>query len=212
MKLSNAARSISEISPQSSVFVPLTIPSTTLPPYVNLNMQSEWHVSALLATAVESISLPSRLKLQNSNRETFSILANSLNVNGNQTIAKLQMSVKQKETTNGIQNGEAALLSESTDSRIFSQDDVHANEESETKTLDMDFFPTGGEEQSRGPRRSKKVHIFGQTELSRTSEDADPINPTGAYDGYERARRRAAGLPIIQQSVYPERTSLTRFY
>lgn len=201
MKLSNASRSISEISPQASVFVPLTIPSATLPPYVNLNLQSEWHVSALLATAVESMSLPSRLKLQNSNRETLSLLANSLNVNGNQTIAKLQMSVEQKEAANGVQKGEA-LLSESTDSRIFSQDDAHANGETETKTLDMEFFPTGGEEQPRGPRRAKKVHIFGQTELSRTSEDTDPINPTGAYDGYERARRRAAGLPILQQSVH----------
>ncbi|CAG8955192.1 hypothetical protein HYFRA_00007208 [Hymenoscyphus fraxineus] len=196
-KLSNAARSISDISPQSSVFVPLTVPSGILPPYMKLNLQSEWHISALLATAVESVSLPSRLKLQNSSRETLSLLENSLNINGNQTIAKLQMSVDQKDAANGVQNGDAPLLSESTDSRIFSQAD--ASTDSETKNLDMEFFPTGGEEQVRGPRRSKKVHVFGQTELSRTSEDVDPSNPTGAYDGYERARRRAAGLPIIQK-------------
>ena len=203
MKLSNTSRSISEISAQASVLVPLTLPSKALPLYMAFSPQSEWHVSALLASAVESITLPSRLKLSHSSRETLTLLANSLNVNGNQTIAKIQMSIGEKTAINGshAENG----VTGKNDSRMSNdnnlKDDSYVNGDDEANPLDMDFFPTETGEQIRGPRRAKKVHVFGRNEIFRTTGDPKLPSSTGADGGYERARRRAAGLTIIQRLV-----------
>jgi hypothetical protein len=66
------------------------------------------------------------------------------------------------------------------------------------KILDMDFFPTETGEQDRSRASTRKVHVFGQSESRRGIAPAD-----GEADekdqGFERARRRAAGLPIIHK-------------
>ncbi|KAI5299604.1 mtDNA inheritance, partitioning of the mitochondrial organelle [Ascosphaera atra] len=58
----NCARSINEISPQVNAYIPLTTLPRNLPPWINLHPGSDWYASALLATAVESVTLPTRLK------------------------------------------------------------------------------------------------------------------------------------------------------
>jgi hypothetical protein len=65
---------------------------------------------------MESISLPSRLKLSHRTRETYSVLSNSININGNQTIANLQMSIDQNTSTDG--NSAKESNTQATDSRI----------------------------------------------------------------------------------------------
>jgi hypothetical protein len=206
MKLSNTARSISEIAPQVSVFVPMAIPSRALPSYVMLDPHSQWHMSGLLSTAMESMSIPSRLKLHGSARQTFDQLSNALNVNGNQTIAKLRMSVDQQSSLNG--NGQPAAVeggAQMSDSRIpFGNGHVDAgsnDEEEKPRTFDIDFFPTETGEQPRGCR-TRKPHVFGQTENFRKDHDLEETKIIGDDGGYERARRRAAGLPIIQRLVH----------
>ncbi|TVY81715.1 Protein dml-1 [Lachnellula suecica] len=207
LKLSNTARSISEMASQASVFVPMALPSAALPSYVTLAPHSQWHVSGLLSSAMESMSLPSRLKVQGSARQTFDQLSFALNVNGNQTIAKLRMSVDQNSALNGhghpqAVNGEVQI----SDSRVplgnGHVNDSDLNEEGEPQTFDMDFFPTETGERSRG-RRSNKVHVFGQAENFRGDEDNGQTQTIGEDEGYERARRRAAGLPIIQRTRIP---------
>jgi len=205
MKLSNTARSISEIALQASVFIPMAIPSGALPSYVMLDPHSQWHVSGLLSTAMESMSLPSRLKIQDSARQTFDQLSNALNVNGHQTITKLRMSVDQKTSLNG--HGQSAVVEEGAqipDSRI-PPGNGHAaassnEEEEKPKIFDMDFFPTETGEQPRG-HRTKKPHVFGQTENFRSDHDLEETNIIGDDGGHERARRRAAGLSITQRLV-----------
>lgn len=206
MKLSNTARSISEIASQASVFIPMAIPQGTLPSYVMLDPHSQWHVSGLLSTAMESMSLPSRLKIQGSARQTFDQLSNALNVNGNQTISKLRMSVDQESSLNG--HGQPAAVeggAQMSDSRIpFGNGHVDASmieEEEKPRTFDMDFFPAETGEQPRG-RLTKKSHVFGQIENFRKDHDLEETKIIGDDSGYERARRRAAGLPIIQRLVH----------
>ena len=195
----------------------MTMPSTILPSYVTIDPKSQWHVSGLLCTAMESMTLPSRLKSRDGIRETLDQIASALNVNGNQNIAKLRMSIDQKTPT--VLNGQAdnrlgrpsrlEVRAHSKDMRIPSTerptDALQITDEDEVASFDMDFFPTEATNQVRGRQRQnrKKAHVFGQAENCRDEEDgtSTPIDAEEEEDGRERARRRAAGLPIIQKSV-----------
>jgi hypothetical protein len=185
----------------------MIIPSAVLPSYIMIDPMSQWHVSALLATALESMTLPSRLKLQNGGRETIDQLTSALNINGNQNIAKLRMSIDQEKALNGHSN--AVLLnsqSQAEDLRAPLQERRAANtytdeHNNEPETFDMEFFPSDTGEQLRGRRDIKKPHVFGQAEYHRSDEAEDGRNTNEVDEGHERARRRAAGLPIIQKYV-----------
>jgi hypothetical protein len=206
MKLSNIARSVSEIAPQASLFIPMTIPTAALPSYVTVDPQSSWHVSALLSAALESMSLPSRLKTKSGSRETMDGLISAINVNGNQTIAKLRMSVDYTPVSNGHRQGSLVTQTESRDLRVPSQrrsaHPSQADEETDSALFDIDFFPAETGEQSRGRRSRKEPHVFGQAENYRVREVNDSDGTNQEDEGYERARRRAAGLPLIQKLVH----------
>lgn len=58
----NVAKSIYAISPQVSLYTPIMDPPHTLPTYLNIDRQSEWYTSALITSAMESATLPSRLR------------------------------------------------------------------------------------------------------------------------------------------------------
>jgi len=201
---------MSEIAPQASLFVPLTIPQTMLPNYVMIDTKSRWHVGGLLSTAYETMTLPSRLRLGNGSRASLDELVNVLNVNGNQNIAKVRMSIDQKDAPNG-HHGSARLKirAQSRDTRMPSQErrsetESFSQADQELKTFDMDFFPSEVNEQSRGQRAVKEPHVFGQAETHRADDQKEnEIGETAEEAGHERARRRAAGLPIIQRSVRP---------
>lgn len=65
--------------------------------------------------------------------------------------------------------------------------------------LDMDFFPSETGEQSRGRLSTSVAHVFGQTESHRTQHGEASAQDNAEDQGFERARRRAAGLPIIYE-------------
>jgi len=212
LKLSNTARSLSEIASQASIFIPMTMPSAALPSYVMLDPKSQWHVSALLSTAMESMTLPSRLKLRDGAIQTLDHIASALNINGNQNIAKLRMSIDQKCTSvvNGRHRvGRLEVRAQSRDSRLPSQ--VRSNDEpdiaegDDVTTFDMDFFPAEAAEQGRGRWSVKKTHVFGQAENYRGDEDTEENEKMDLDEdeGFERARRRAAGLSVIHKTRTP---------
>jgi hypothetical protein len=183
-----------------------------LPSYVTIDQQSQWHVSGLLCIAMESMTLPSRLKARDVTvpRETLDQIASALNVNGNQNIAKLRMSADQKSVAvlNGHGHdrpGRLEVRAHSRDMRIPSRerstDAPQSTAEDDVATFDMDFFPTEATEQIRGRQNIKKAHVFGQAESYRNDADQESDKANEEDEGHERARRRAAGLPIIQKSV-----------
>jgi hypothetical protein len=185
----------------------MTIPKA-LPSYVTLDPSSPWHLSGLLSTAQESITLPSRLRGGNGKRESLDEIAAALNVNGNQNIAKLQMSIDTDTQTNGDHTERPETGVGSRDMRMPSQNghqhEIDDLEDAKDATFDMEFFPSGEAMPilSRGHRRkAKKTHIFGQVEGFRGPKEMR--KQEGDFDGQERARRRAAGLPIIHKSVTP---------
>lgn len=180
----------------------MTLPSL-LPSYTMLNTKSHWHSSALFAAAFESMTLPSRLKPRDGSRETIDELASSLNINGNQNIARLQMSIDQQELPNG-HHDEGALdpHSQNGDTRTPFHErraDNGAPDTSEAKNLDMNFFAFESSDY-RSRRDTKTIHVFRQAEYHRSDEEPGTVESI-MDAGRERARRRAAGLTIIQKYV-----------
>lgn len=187
------------MSSQASVYIPITLPSTPLPSYINMDPGCQWHVSGLFSTALETMTLPSRLRSRNGQRETLDQLASAINVNGNQNIAKLQMSITNKpesEQANGTSH-----TSEGQDIRMRESNGHYAGDHSgDLAPFDMSFFPSSDLPTGvRGPKSTKEAHIFGQVESSRGSDLFDGDGARHDFDGQERARRRAAGLAIIHK-------------
>lgn len=61
-KDTNKARSLYSISPQSTLYVPIIDIPQKLPSYLNVDRQSEWQTTALINSALETVTLPSRLR------------------------------------------------------------------------------------------------------------------------------------------------------
>jgi hypothetical protein len=179
-------------------------PLTKLPTYVTLDVQSQWHVSALLSAAIESMTLPSRLKSQSGSLQRLDQFENALNINGSQNIARLRMSVEHKpEATGSDQTTRQNIGVQSRDTRLPSRewlrDESWPAYEDQT-LLDMDFFPTEEPQQSRARSSLKKTHVFGQAENYRGAEDPKDEAEDEDEDEdewYMRARQRAAGLPLV---------------
>lgn len=84
----NTARTLSSIAPLATLYCPIIDAPQNLPKYLNIDLQSDWYKSALLASAVETATLPSRLR-------TYRDFETSLlgHRGGSQTIFELQSSV-----------------------------------------------------------------------------------------------------------------------
>ncbi|RDW71339.1 tubulin nucleotide-binding protein [Coleophoma cylindrospora] len=213
LKMCNTARCISEISTQASLFIPLTLPSR-LPTYVNMNIRSSWHVSGLLSAAMESMTLPSRLKSGTPSRELLDHTGNALNINGNQTIARLRMSIQQKpeaESTriNGDRHQPPDIRAQSRDTRMPTRNQSKASPEAGDKddpdVFDMDFFPANIQEVAGARGMSKKPHVFGQAENWRGPDNGHDEEELADVEdeGFTRARRRALGLPLVHKTRVP---------
>jgi hypothetical protein len=112
------------------------------------------------------------------------------------------MSIDQSASTNGHSNGQESNT-EATDTRISAFNFKEGNGDSEVEALDMNFFPPDAGDQFPRSRGTKKTHIFGQTEIVRTSQVSNTPPPNDINAWYERARRRAAGLTISQTKSIP---------
>ncbi|KAJ5204952.1 uncharacterized protein N7498_005831 [Penicillium cinerascens] len=61
-KDTNKAKSIYSISPQSNLYVPIMDLPPKLPSYLQVDRRSHWQTTALISSAVETVTLPSRLR------------------------------------------------------------------------------------------------------------------------------------------------------
>ncbi|KAL1963648.1 hypothetical protein VTN77DRAFT_7969 [Rasamsonia byssochlamydoides] len=62
LKTSNSARTLYSVSPQSTLYCPIVDLPRHLPNYLSIDVGSEWYTSALIASAVETVTLPTRLR------------------------------------------------------------------------------------------------------------------------------------------------------
>lgn len=151
------------------------------------------------------MTLPSRLKVQNSSLQRLDEFENALNINGNQNIAKLRMSIEKKpETNDHSHSSRPEIPAHSRDTRLPSQergsDEPRHLDGGDLRVFDMNLFPEADEVQSsRGRGRSKRRHVFGQLESYRGNEDIEDEIGYDEDDGTMRARQRAAGLPLVHK-------------
>jgi hypothetical protein len=86
--MANTAKTLSSIAPLSTLYCPIVDLPQNLPSYLTVDLQSEWSKSALIASAIETATLPARLRSYR-NFES-SLMGHS---GGTQTIFELQSSV-----------------------------------------------------------------------------------------------------------------------
>ena len=198
----NAARTINEMARNASLYVPLSVPAIQLPQYVHLNRDSEWQISALLSMALESMTLPSRLRPDEQRRGLLGDIEATLNVNGNQRVAQLQCTLLDPETelprpVNGYASHDDRAPS-NTMHAMIKEDDV----ETITSHLDMNLSTGNPRPLSYASQHDTSDHTFGAVENTRgkpqeaTDQELDEDDIT-----YARKRRRLAGLSVIERFV-----------
>ncbi|KAI5788956.1 tubulin domain-containing protein [Peziza echinospora] len=84
------ANALSAMVPLSSIYVPIMCPPAKIPSYAELDRSSLWHNSALISTAIETLTLQTRLKDRDMTK--MAELSVFLNTNGSRNIASLGMS------------------------------------------------------------------------------------------------------------------------
>lgn len=155
---------------------------------VSLDASSNWHTSALVLSALESVTLPSRLK-GGTNSNTLSGITDLLNAMGKQRISSLQMNIAQKLTD---ASGDPSLRQAS--HRSYDNDD----EESDALYLDIDFSPSDQVEPGRRQNGFHKPRIFSQF---LTSRGATPVEGSEelSFDGEDRLRHRNPNRPVTRR-------------
>ncbi|KAL9594577.1 MAG: hypothetical protein Q9219_006961 [cf. Caloplaca sp. 3 TL-2023] len=209
LRTTNIAQSLQTIASMASMYVPLTVPKY-LPPYVRLDLSSQWHIAALFSMAVESMTLPTRQRSGSLKRGSLSDLEAVLNVNGNQRIADLQCSNFEPslqhpttEKASGAANDSRTPLHHSRG--VMYEDEAEA-ERADSK-LDMTFTTADPSQTALSLRQWEKAnHVFGKVESIRGVPS--PERATDEEDeALSRKRRRLASLPIVERYhnslVYP---------
>lgn len=202
----NAARALHDISAHASLYVPISNLPQQLPKYVSLDRKSSWHTSALLMTAVESMTLPCRLRGNNQNRTTFHDVDAVLNVNNNQRIAQLRLRVPDLEHIEAIHTqrgqslqGDPRVPTASNIHMLLGEDGLKKDSDS-TQETELDLLPGIAQDvrpYSRTP--NKATHTFGQVDCLRGSLENDAAPVSEEDDEYGRKRRRVANLPLIKR-------------
>lgn len=184
---------------------------------------SSWHTAALLATAIETATLPSRLRKLGSGAagqsgDTLAYLTDLLNATGKQTVANLQMSVVQpwKQVKNDARERREAAGYDEDDYGDGGGGGGNITKMDGDLQLPIDFAPRDESVvvASRAGRglRPKKPRMFGQSVVTRaTSGDGDADGDQGgdedegqtesgaALDRREMMHRRFALKPVSQR-------------
>ena len=180
------------------MYIPMSIPPSSLPRYISLNRSSQWHTSALLSTAIETMTLPSRLRPGERKGGNLIQMEAALNVNGNQRVAKLQCSIPDDEDTkSGVVEASTKdyrLPQLDAGQTLFDEGDLQMT----NATLDMDFFCT--DLKSSHLKTVRQEHVFGQVDVYR--EGSESRDELGEEEGYSRKRIRLANLPICEKFVF----------
>lgn len=144
-KDTNKAKSLYSISPQANLYVPIMDLPHKLPDHVHVDRHSEWQTTALISSALETVTMPSRL------RPYHDFEASLTGADGTHTIFELQTSFNPGE-----------------DGReLATKEDGSAQTESE---FDIDFTYDG--EGSKTSHIFNQVQVMRGSEQQQSSEPA----------------------------------------
>ena len=187
LQIENSARSLYELAEQSSVYVPVSNSPVKTPPYLSFDTGSPWHIGALQAVALESMTMPSRLKSTVGHRGTLQDLEEAVNSTGKRRIAKLELSIANPDVLLEKASKEIGHADKvgSTTSRGASEGD-----EAPLTEFDIDVFSK--DYRLGWSRPKKRDHVFGRAEASR-----------GAWNLAEEGepRDRLGEGPVVQRCV-----------
>lgn len=191
LQLINTARSTNELSTQASMYISMSNRPVRSPGYLALDTTLPWHTSAMQATALESVTLPSRLRAVDGQRKTLNEMEAALSNDGNRKVAKLAYSVADPED-----------LEDRIRSRSAQQHDLRTNgpsrsnevETKELEVLDIDLT-TGSSVAAHGRAARRKEHIFARAECLRGAWNA----PDEIEEATLRTQSRFGEGPVVQR-------------
>lgn len=179
----NKARSIYNISPQSSLYTPIIDPPSHTPSTMQFDPKSEWHTTALISSAMESVTLPTRLRRYH---DFESSLAGD---DGTRKILELQSSI--------IPDNENVERDLSVSKRPLTETKASEQEAPKPQTeFELDFSYDG--------HGSGNSHIFNQLQVWRgiKRNQDDGSAPQGDL-GLARKQRYSNSAPMFQSFHTP---------
>lgn len=174
-QLVNSARSLQVLGEQASVYIPISNTPAKVPSYLSIDTTSPWHVGALQAIGVETMTISSRLRTSVGGRGTLQDLEDTINSTGRRRIAKFEMSVSDPGVLSDASDDVAHAEKES----LMTSQDTSENGD-QLGTFDIDVFTRDYRVASK-PR--KKEHVFGRAETSRGSWN---LSEEGGRDPHDR--------------------------
>ncbi|KAF2222480.1 tubulin domain-containing protein [Elsinoe ampelina] len=141
LSTTNVLHSISSLVASASLYIPLTT-SPTIPSYITSFLpSSKWHTSALQLTALESVTLPSRLRLDNSSRTSLTDIEALLSNSGKRRMAQLSLSLSpSQQAPNGSTSQPSDARLPTTNGSLHHPDS--SDDDPTTLPLDIDMAPT----------------------------------------------------------------------
>ncbi|OCK74685.1 tubulin nucleotide-binding domain-like protein [Lepidopterella palustris CBS 459.81] len=191
-RLVNSARSLHNISEHASVYIPVSNEPVKSPSYLSLDLSSQWHTSAVQAVALETMTLPSRMR-SSDGRGTFQDMEEIFNFSGKRKIAKLEMSIADPDVLDGKVEAEAASAEKVSSQPTRAED----SESIDTQLTEFDIDMFTKDYKTLKSSHCKKEHIFGRAETSRGEWSS--FEGTDARD----PRNRFASSPIVQRYSAP---------
>ncbi|KAF2011099.1 tubulin nucleotide-binding domain-like protein [Aaosphaeria arxii CBS 175.79] len=174
-QLSNSARSLSVFAEQASVYVPMANAPSKSPSYIEYQANSSWHVGAMQAIALESMTISSRLRASHDGRGTLQDLEDTINSTGQRRIAKLGFSIADPDVLSE-KVSTLSLEAEKTGSmepRRYSEDD---GEDDQLTSFDMDMFTLSY--RAATVKSRKQEHTFGRVESARGEWTVPGVEPS----------------------------------
>ncbi|PWY90127.1 protein dml1 [Aspergillus heteromorphus CBS 117.55] len=171
----NKARSVHAISPQASLYTPIIAPPSRIPKSIYIQPQSEWYTSALVSSALESVTLPTRLRPYHDFEASLA---------GDDSIHK----IFELQSTIVTDEGHADQRRAKPTSDIDGED---AKSQIQTE-FDLDFTYDGID--------SRKSHIFNQLQISRGMDPREQEEPIAKEEeAMLRRKRHFNSEPMFQR-------------
>jgi hypothetical protein len=197
LQTANFAQSMYALDSHASLHIPLSVSDRAVPDYVFLDPKSLWHTSALEATIVESVTLPTRLRPTESSHATYDQLETTLNNDGNRKLVSSGLSVKDPAELENERDGGVPQDTRMTNG--IAEEDAHGEDIPVTDINMFPIEPTG----TRGSQTRGRIHTFSQVESLRGMWKA----ADGIEDANATSRSRFAHGPrtssLQSQLLFP---------
>lgn len=209
VKKANAARTFSDVSKLASAYTMLSTRPENLPTYLNSDLNSEWESSALMATAIDSVTLPTRLRstVETSNRSNMPQYEQFLTSEEGRTIWDLGLKLDQQELPQPVTpaTNSGPRQDPNHNSQQIAEDQP---DQAEATTLDITFTPDTTYLLPPTARQTTKSslqhnHTFTQICTTRFPNTTLPIQTQRPLTQETITRLRYADLPILKTYSVP---------